>query len=440
MFEPRHRRDLLALCSGVAFERAAYYGLQSLLALYLADVLADARAWRAIWLLPELAQLLGVEGLALAGVVTGGFVSATILSPVIGALVADRLIGQHRAILLGGAMMAAGHGLLVIEAALLPALAAIALGAGFFKGPVAARLNQLYPPDDPRKVEGFRLFYIAINIAGLIAPLVIGTLGERAHWHAGFALSCGSMLVGLAIYRFAVSTPDDPVPVSEPSAAEVFETARQTATYPGLLLLAASLAMLSVPNAQITNAYLLWAKQSFDRVVWGWEVPASWIIAADGLLSLCALAATGLFWRWRERQGDVHAAETKAVIGALFVVGGTGLLVLAGVVHGPAPTPVIWGLGFQLLNSVGLANVFPAAMALFGQASPRRFAATAMAGFYLALFVGGVASTVFASQFTGLPIAVFWMLHALCAILGALGLLMCWTKGRKALAIRPLAA
>lgn len=440
MFEPRHRRDLLALCSGVAFERAAYYGLQSILALYLADVLADEQARRAIWLLPELARLLGVEGLALAGVVTGAFVSATILSPVIGGLVADRLIGQHRAILAGGAMMAAGHGLLVIDAALLPALAAIALGAGFFKGPVAARLSQLYPPGDPRQVEGFRLFYIAINIAGLIAPLVIGTVGERAHWHAGFALSCGSMLVGLAIYRLAVSAPDDPVSVSEPVAFEVSDMARQAATYPGLLLLAASLAMLSVPNAQITNAYLLWAKQGFDRVAWGWEFPASWIIAADGLLSLCALAGTGLFWRWRDRQGEVHSAETKAVIGALFVIGGTGLLVLAGVVHGRAQIPVIWGLGFQLLNSVGLANVFPAAMALFGQASQRRLAATAMAGFYLALFVGGIASTVLASQFTALPIAIFWMLHALCAIFGALGLLMCWNNSRKSSPVSPLVA
>ena len=440
MFEPRHRRDLMALCSGVAFERAAYYGLQSILALYLADVLADEQAWRAIWLLPQLAQLLGVEGLALAGVVTGAFVSATILSPVIGALVADRLIGQHRAILAGGAMMAAGHGLLIIDAALLPALAAIALGAGFFKGPVAARLSQLYPPGDPRQVEGFRLFYIAINIAGLIAPLVIGTVGERTHWHAGFALSCASMLVGLAIYRLAVSPADDIVSLSEPVAAEFAGTAQHATTIPGLLLLAASLAMLSVPNAQITNAYLLWAKQSFDRVLWGWEFPTSWIIAADGLLSLCALAGTGLFWRWRERQGAVHSAETKAVIGALFVIGGTGLLVLAGVLHGPAPTPVIWGLGFQLLNSVGLANVFPAAMALFGQASSRRIAATAMAGFYLALFVGGIASTVLASQFTALPIAVFWTLHALCAVLGTLGLLMCWYNSRRALAVMPLAA
>ena len=80
------------------------------------------------------------------------------------------------------------------------ALLAIALGSGFFKGSVAARLSGLYVADDPRRVEGFRLFYIAINIAGLVAPLTIGTLGEEVHWHAGFALSCAAMVAGLALY------------------------------------------------------------------------------------------------------------------------------------------------------------------------------------------------------------------------------------------------
>jgi hypothetical protein len=84
--------------------------------------------------------------------------------------------------------------------------------------------------------------------------------------------------------------------------------------------------------------------------------------------------------------------------------------------------PVVWGLGFQLANSLGLANVFPAAMAIFGQASGQRHAATAMAGFFLALFAGGLVSTALASQFTALPIATFWLLHAACVVAGAAAL------------------
>jgi POT family proton-dependent oligopeptide transporter len=146
------------------------------------------------------------------------------------------------------------------------------------------------------------------------------------------------------------------------------------------------------------------------------------MIAADGFVSLFALAATGLFWRrYEQGRGAVSAAD-KALAGAGFVIAGAALLVLASVVHGRTGVPVGWGLAFQLCNSLGLANVFPAAMAIFGQASSRKHASTAMAGFFLALFAGGLVSTALASGFATLPITTFWLLHALCVLCGAIGL------------------
>jgi POT family proton-dependent oligopeptide transporter len=412
---------LVALCTGIAFERISYYGLKSILALYLAEVLAGGEArLEDIWLLPALAQLTGAQGIALSGIITGTFLSVAVLAPAIGSILADRLLGQHRAIMAGGIMMAGGHGLLVLEAAVLPALALIALGAGLFKGPVAARLSGLYAQDDPRRVEGFRLFYFAVNIAGLVAPLVIGTLGERVSWHAGFAVSCAAMLTGLAIYRlrFGADVADDEQAVEAPD-----ETAAGARTdLAGLAILCLSVALICVPNSQLTNAYLLWAKQGFVRSLWGWEFPASWMIAADGFVSLFALAATGLFWRRYEQSRGAVSAADKALAGAGFVIAGAALLVLASVVHGRTGVPVGWGLAFQLCNSLGLANVFPAAMAIFGQASTRKHASTAMAGFFLALFAGGLVSTALASGFATLPITTFWMLHALCVLCGAIGL------------------
>lgn len=150
--------QLIALCTSVAFERTAYFGLQSILALYLADLLVDQRAAEGVWLLPQLSALTGSSGVALAAVVTGLFGAIATVAPLLGGLIADRLIGQHRAIVLGGVMMAAGHALLIAAPAIIPALLAIALGSGFFKGSVAARLSGLYMADDPRRVEGFRLF------------------------------------------------------------------------------------------------------------------------------------------------------------------------------------------------------------------------------------------------------------------------------------------
>jgi POT family proton-dependent oligopeptide transporter len=434
--------QLIALCTSVAFERTAYFGLQSILALYLADLLVDQRAAEGVWLLPQLSALTGSSGVALAAVVTGLFGAIATVAPLLGGLIADRLIGQHRAIVLGGVMMAAGHALLIAAPAIIPALLAIALGSGFFKGSVAARLSGLYMADDPRRVEGFRLFYIAINIAGLVAPLMIGTLGEEVHWHAGFALSCAAMVAGLALYVARVGgvsgggLEHDEVPA--PAAA-----APRRSEWPVLAALGAATALLAVPNAQLTNAYLLWASEGFVRDLAGWQFPASWIIAADGLVSLAALAVSGVFWAWHEARRGLAQPDTKALIGAQLVIAATACLVMAALVHGRTGVPLVWGIAFQLLNSLGLANVFPAVMARFGQAAaaPGRApgGATMMAGFYLALFCGGMLSTALASQFTSLPIATFWLLHAASAVAGTAVLLALRTAQRRAASPPPLA-
>jgi len=408
---------LPTLCASIAFERGAYYGLQSILALYLADLLAERGGAGLPFLLAEFAGLTNTSGVALAAVVTGLFFSLATLAPVIGGLIADRLIGQHRAILAGGMLMAAGHGLLAVEELLLVALAAIALGSGFFKGAVAARLSGLYAQDDPRRVEGFRLFYLAINIAGLIAPLVIGTVGERASWHAGFALSCGAMLAGLAIYwrgfRAAGAAGEGAASLAMPAAA----TAPRTGLA-ALVGLGAGTALLVVPNAQLPNAYLLWASEGFLRELAGWRVPVSWLIAADGLVSLAALAGSGVFWARIEARRGAVSAEAKSLIGAVFVIAGAACLALAALVHGRSNVPILWGIAFQVLNSIGLANVLPAVMARFGQSSAPHSRATVMAGFYLALFAGGLASTGLASRFAELDIAAFWLVHVACAVAG----------------------
>lgn len=416
------------LCLSVGFERFAYYGLQSILALYLAAKLSDGQDTTDIWLLDGLVRLTGAQGVALASVITGLFVSSAAIAPVIGALMADRLIGQHRAVAAGGLLMAAGHGLLIVDAALLPALGAIALGSGLFKGPVAARLSGLYHANDSERVEGFRLFYIAINLGGLLAPLVIGTASERIDWHAGFAIACAAMMAGLLVYwsNFAATIATDP---------RVHQTQDPPASQAGsdistIGILGISIAMICVTNFQISNAYLLWVDTGFVRSLGQWRFPASWMIAADGLISLFALAASSLFWVCHERRHGSVQPAAKAMIGALFAVAGTACLVLAAGVHGRTGVPIIWGLGFQLLNSLGLANILPAAMAMFGQSSPRRFAATAMAGFYISLFAGGLVSTALASQFSTLPIVTFWSVHALCALIGASGLVIVWNRSK----------
>lgn len=428
-------RQLYSLCLSIGLERAAYFGLQSILAVYLVDLLTrPATAHAEIWLLPAVSRLSGTEGAALASVITGLFLSLTALAPVLGGAIADRVTGHRRAILSGGAMMVAGHGLMIVEEALLLALSAIALGSGLFKGTAAAQLSSLYNREDAARVEGFRLFYIAINLAGLIAPLVIGTLGQRLAWHAGFAAACLAMLAGLALYvrRFPAATAEDG-PLAEPGR---LPRARSPQT---IALLALGIALIAVTNFQITNAYVLWVDRSFDLLVGAWRIPSSWMIAADGLLSLVALIGSSLFWqRYEQRCGPVRPGS-KAMMGSGLVIGGTACLVGAALSDDGTGIPLAWGLAFQMLNSLGLANVLPAVMAMFGQASDRRNVATVMAGFYLALFAAGLMSTALAAQFARLPVVQFWTAHLIASCLGAACMAIHWRSRSRSVANHRLA-
>jgi POT family proton-dependent oligopeptide transporter len=421
----RLSQGLASLCLSIGLERAAYFGLQSILALYLLDLVTAAGTGSStVWLLSGLAQLTGAKGLALASIITGLFLSLTALAPMLGGVIADRVIGHRHAILSGGALMVAGHGLMIVDEAVLLALIAIALGSGLFKGTAAAQLSTLYGREDAARVEGFRLFYIAINLAGLIAPMVIGTLGQRVAWHAGFAGACLLMIAGLALYWRRC--PMDPAMAGEPMADPAERPRNALPRTIGLL--AIGIALICVTNFQITNAYLLWVDRSFDLSLGSWQLPSSWMMAADGLLSLFALAGSSLFWPWYERRAGPVGAETKALIGCVCVMGGGACLVSAAVLNAATGIPMIWGLGFQLLNSLGLANVLPAVMAMFGQASDRRNAATVMSGFYLALFAGGLLSTALAAQFALMPVAQFWALHLAAAGLGSACFAILWLR------------
>ena len=97
-------------------------------------------------------------------------------------------------------MMMFGHFAMAFEALLFPALALVALGNGLFIPPLAIQVGSLYADDDPRKAYAYSAYYMGINLGGLLAPLVCGTLGELYGWHWGFTAAGVGMAVGLVIY------------------------------------------------------------------------------------------------------------------------------------------------------------------------------------------------------------------------------------------------
>ena len=141
----------------------------------------------------------------------GLYTALVYLTPIIGGIIADRVLGQRRTVVIGASLMALGHFMMAFEPLLLFALLTLIAGNGAFKPNMSSQVGGLYAPGDHRRDRAYSIFYVGINLGAFLAPLVCGTLGERLGWHYGFAAAGVGMLIGLVIYLLAapILPPDD---------------------------------------------------------------------------------------------------------------------------------------------------------------------------------------------------------------------------------------
>jgi POT family proton-dependent oligopeptide transporter len=147
-----------------------------------------------------------------ANTLYGWYTGLAYLFPILGGLLADKLIGTHRSMLVGGILIAIGHVILGVSGLgelarndlgmtfFLLGLAVIVLGTGFFKPTVSVMVGQLYPPGDSRRDGAFTIFYMGINLGAFLCAFIVGTLGETVSWHWGFGAAAVGMLLGLGLY------------------------------------------------------------------------------------------------------------------------------------------------------------------------------------------------------------------------------------------------
>ena len=183
-----HPTGLFMLFFAEMWERFSYYGMRALLVLYIIKGFLSRS-----------------DGDAYA--IYGAYAGMVYATPFIGGLLADRLLGARRAVILGGVLMAAGHLLMTWEAEIpfFAALALLIVGNGFFKPNISTIVGSLYPDGSPKKDAGFTIFYIGINLGAAAAPLICGYIGETYGWHYGFGLATIGMLVGLVVFVLPAS-------------------------------------------------------------------------------------------------------------------------------------------------------------------------------------------------------------------------------------------
>ena len=192
-----HPRALFILFFAEMWERFSYYGMRTLLILYMVKVL--------------FAEMGSADADSTALGIYGSYTAMVYLFPVIGGIIADKILGFRKAIIFGGILMMAGHFALALEGMYFAgnmqlfflSLAFIIIGNGFFKPNISSLLGNYYAADDSRKYGAFTIFYMGVNIGALLSTVTCGYIGEQISWHYGFGLAGIGMMLGLIVFWFA---------------------------------------------------------------------------------------------------------------------------------------------------------------------------------------------------------------------------------------------
>jgi POT family proton-dependent oligopeptide transporter len=437
-----HPKGLAFLAFTEAWERFSFYGMQSLLVLYMTKALLLPGHRENVWLFEPFRRLYGgMDGQPLASAIFGTYAASVYLTPILGGLLADRILGRGRTILLGAITMAGGHFLMAFDGTFLFALLCLVLGSGMFKGNIASQVGALYGPQDLRRADAFQIFYLGINAGVIASPLVVGTLGENVGWHWGFGAAGIGMLIALVIYLSGRRHLPREQSSAEERAASTGARPRLTSddwrAVAALVAMVPVLAIAIVPNNQIFNAYLVWGDRAFDLTWRGQKLPTTWLVTLDAIVSVGFLVVVAAFYRWYGKRRREPDEMTKIIIGAAFsIVGMLCLVAAAARAQGGARIGLFWPVMFHLVNSIGFAHILPVSLALYAKVAPKALNATILGVYYLTFFLGNSLVGWIGGWLERMAVTRFWLMHAGFAAGAGVGFLLFKLLLRNRLAAR----
>ncbi len=421
-----HPKGVFYLAFTEAWERFSYYGMTALLALYMVNQLLLAghvehiygfAVFRAV--VDRLAGPLSTQ--ALASQIFGLYTGLVYFTPVLGGIIADRWIGQRKAVVIGALSMSAGHIAMTFDRTFLIALLLLVIGSGFLKGNISTQVGALYPPEDEaRRTRGFMVFSTAINIGAVAGPIVCGLLAQSYGWHYGFGAAAALMLIALAIYLRGYRHLPARVGRLNQEDGGLSATDRQIILT--LIIVMGITIFQSIAYYQLYNVMPLWIQRYVALDVAGFRIPIPWFQSVNSLASIAGVPL--LFWIWRRQAACRREPDelAKIGIGAWMAAASNLILVAAIVCSGDGPVNPIW----PFLSSVGLGVAFlyywPTLLALVSRAAPRKVNATLMGLALMSLFVANMLIGWIGRFYEGLGPARFWALHAAIAAVG--GVLM----------------
>jgi proton-dependent oligopeptide transporter, POT family len=465
-----HPRGLSTLFFTEMWERFSYYGMRGILLLFLVATIQNGGF-----------GLTDRTGAAIYGM----YVGLVYLMALPGGWVADRILGQRRAVFIGGCFIAAGHFSMAIGsvATFYLGLCLIVIGTGLLKPNVSAMVADLYPEGGSRRDAGFSVFYSGINVGAMIGPLVCGFLGEKVNWHLGFGAAGVGMVLGLVQYRLGAKylgdaglrRPSEPASASDRSA--IRKLALGAAAVFGVIVVAAVLQLAGVIHldlygvAQGTGFFMLglaivyfgsvllfsrltgaekkrivvifvffmaavlfWAgfeqagsslnlfgERLTRRIFFGWEMPASFLQAVNSIFIIILAPVFGALWVRLGRKQP--STPAKMGFGLAFLA--IGFLVLAwgaSFTAGGARVSILWLIVTYLLHTVGELCLSPIGLSSVTKLAPRSLVGQMMGTWFMGTALGNLIAGLAAGGFQGMGVEELFL--SVAKVTGVAGLVL----------------
>ncbi len=477
-------RGLATLFFTEMWERFSYYGMRALLVLFMTAPLAGLN--------PGLNFDVGK-----ASAIYGLYTSLVYLVALPGGWIADKLWGQRRAVFVGGCIIAAGHFSMAVPTipTFYLGLSLIVLGTGLLKPNVSAMVGDLYPEGGARRDAGFSVFYMGINLGATLGTILCGLFGEGYNFHWGFSLAGIGMVFGLIQYRLGGKFLGDigRLKTDETSEALAALSRRFFGSLGGigaavaLLVFLIASGTLHVTIEQLAEAlgygilivsglfflYLfvagglttfekkklgvivwlyilaatfwsgfeqagssmnLFARDLTDRMVGGWEMPASWLQNVNPLLIIVMAPLFGGLWTWLARRKANPSIPVKFALGLLGL--SAGFFVLAwGSANASSTNPVSmgWLVVTYFLHTAGELCLSPVGLSSMTKLAPRGRVSQMMGVWFIAAALGNLLAGLQAGRLEELtPSALFGNVALLMGGAGLVAMLMAWFVNRLA--------
>ena len=383
-----HPKGLFLLFGTEMWERFGYYGMRAILVLYLVAMTQDGGfGWS------------NADALSLYGT----FTMAVYLTPLFGGWLADNVLGQRKAIIIGGILMALGHFIMGIphsavagmqENVFYLGLALLCLGNGLFKPNISTMVGDLYNEGDKRRDGAFTIFYMGINIGGALGPLVAGYVAAVVNWQAGF-IAAGVGMVISVIMQMLLSKKYlgdiGVVPAAKLSQAQSATGTKEPLTRieKDRIKVIFTMSVFSIifwmGFEQAGGLMNLFANDYTDRMLMGFEIPASWFQSLNSLFIIIFAPLVAMIWLKLDKREP--NSPIKFAMALVFLALGFLTMMLAliteGSGEGSLQISMMWLVLFYLFHTLGELCLSPIGLSMVSKLAPLRLASLLMGIWFL---------------------------------------------------------